>query len=109
MNTLTLPRLTSFDQELDLSPEAFGWLRDSSEVAEDAEELRARMAEDGYVFLPGYLRRDEVLNARRACVEKLAAAGQIDLNHDIMDAVAAPESGVKFMPELALENPLLMK
>jgi hypothetical protein len=105
----TLPRLFSYDQELDLSPEAFGWLRDSSDVADDAEQLQARMAQDGYVFLPGYLNRDEVIEARRVCVEKLAAAGQLDLNFDIMEAVAAPQSQVKFMPELAKENAPLMK
>ncbi len=67
------------------------------------------MAEDGYLFLPGYLNRDEVTEARRACVEKLAAAGQLDGNFDLMDAVAAPRSEVKFMPELAKNNPALMK
>lgn len=104
----TLPRLSSYDQELDTSPEAFGWLRDSSDAAEDAEELRIRMAEDGYVFLPGYLNRDEVVEARRVCVEKLAAAGQLDEHFDPMEAVAAPQSQVKFMPELAQDNPALM-
>ncbi len=105
----TLPRLTSYDQELDTSPEAFGWLRDSREFADDAAELRARMAEDGYLFLPGYLNREKVVEARRVCVEKLAAAGQLDENFDLMEAIAAPRSEVKFMPELAKNNAPLMK
>lgn len=105
----TLPCLTSYDQELDTSPEAFGWLRDSSGVAEDAEELRSRMRDDGYIFLPGYLNRDQVIEARYACVQKLAEAGQLDLSCDIMEAVAAPDSQVKFMPELAQSNAPLMR
>ena len=105
----TLPRLSSFGQELDTAPKAFGWLHDSSEIVDDAEELRVRMANDGYVFLPGYLNREEVIEARRTCVQKLADAGQLDKNFDIMEAVAAPQSQVKFMPELAQENPALMK
>ena len=105
----TLPCLTSYEQELETSPEAFGWLRDSSAISDNVPELRARMAEEGYLFLPGYLNREEVIEARRVCVEKLAAAGQLDENFDAMDAVAAPRSEVKFMPELAKNNPALMK
>lgn len=105
----TLPRLSSYGQELDTSPEAFGWLRDSSEIADNGEQLCARMAEDGYVFLPGYLNREEVIEARRTCVQKLAVAGQLDERFDIMDAIAAPSSQVKFMPELTHDNPALMK
>ncbi len=109
MNTLSLPRLTSCKQELDTSPEAFGWLRDSNDVADDGAELRSHMADDGYVFLPGYLNRNEVLDARRVCLEKLSAAGQLDSNHDILDAVASQGSHVKFMPELAQDNAPLMQ
>ena len=109
MNTLALPHLTSCNQELDTSPEAFGWMRDSSDICDDGAALRERMAEDGYIYLPGYLNRDEVLNARRACVEKLAAAGLLDLNYDLMESIAAPHCNVKFMPELAHDNPQLMK
>ncbi|HEY0074580.1 MAG TPA: phytanoyl-CoA dioxygenase family protein [Abditibacteriaceae bacterium] len=105
----TLPRLSSFGQELDTAPEAFGWLRDSSEIVDDVEELRVRMADDGYIFLPGYLNREEVIEARRTCVQKLADAGQLDKNFDSMEAVAAPQSQVKFMPGLAQDNPALMK
>lgn len=105
----TLPRLFSYEQELDTSPQAFGWLRDSSDIADDAEALRDRMAEDGYLFLSGYLNRDEVLEARRVCVQKLAQAGQLNENFDLMDAVAAPQSEMKFMPELAQNNAPLMK
>ena len=46
--TLRVPiPLTSLGQELDTSPEAFGELRRSDELAHDMQALRDRMAEDG--------------------------------------------------------------
>ena len=43
MTTMTLPRLTAQGDELDLSPDAFGPLRVSLDIVDDAEALRARM------------------------------------------------------------------
>lgn len=61
MSTLpaVLPRLTSPEQELDLSPEAFGEWESSSHLIDDIEALRARMDESGYLYLPGYLHREK--------------------------------------------------
>ncbi|HEX8834788.1 MAG TPA: phytanoyl-CoA dioxygenase family protein [Abditibacteriaceae bacterium] len=105
----TLPQLSSCGQELDTSPEAFGELRDSSDVAHDFNALRERMAEDGYLYVPGYLNRAEVLEARHHIVTRLAADGHIDTSHPIMDAVATPGTGVNFEPHLANNNEALMK
>ena len=48
MNT-PIRELTSFGHALDLSPQAFGELRRSNDIAHDASLVRARMAEDGYL------------------------------------------------------------
>jgi hypothetical protein len=52
---MTANELTSFGYALDLSPQAFGELRRSADIAHDDLQLRARMAEDGYLYLPGLL------------------------------------------------------
>ncbi|HEY3811153.1 MAG TPA: phytanoyl-CoA dioxygenase family protein [Acidimicrobiales bacterium] len=44
----------------------FAPLRDSGDVRSDPAELRARYAEDGYVYLPGFLDRGMVLALRQA-------------------------------------------
>jgi len=62
---MPIRELTSFGHALDLSPQAFGELRRSSDIAHDASLVRARMAEDGYLYLPGLLDVEEVLAARR--------------------------------------------
>lgn len=110
MNVTTVPPLTALRKPLNTAPDAFGWLRDSSEVADDADALRARMAEDGYLFLPGRLHRDEVLDARRVIVERLHERGWLHPDHPPMEAVVAPEKGkAYFMPDLAEGNAPLMR
>ncbi len=90
--------------KLDPSKEAFGELRDSADLANDAEALRARMAEDGYLFLRGYLDREAVLDARREITARLAAGGMLDLNYPVMDAVAPPKEASVFTPKAARHN-----
>jgi len=83
-------------------------LRDSSPIINAAAAMRQRMSEDGYLYLPGALDRDLVLAARREVTRRLYAAGHLNPRRDPMDAVAAPASKLKFLPELAHDNaPLL--
>ena len=69
--------LISFGHTLDLSPQAFGELRRSADIAHDDLQLRARMAEDGYLYLPGLLDVEEVLAARREITDRLAASARL--------------------------------
>ena len=105
MNTLTLPRLTSGGIELDPSPEAFGWLRDSSDALGDVGELRRRMDEEGYLFLPGFLDRGEVVAVRHAICDRLAEEGLLDPDAPREDAVAREGLRMAFRPDLANEGP----
>jgi hypothetical protein len=77
-------------RSLDASADAFGWLRRSDDVAEDAEALRERLAEDGYLFVPGLLDRDEVWAARMALLRRVEAAGALDPAHPVEDGVLRP-------------------
>ncbi len=96
--------LTSVGHRLDPSPEAFGELRDSGYLAGDAEALRARMGEDGYLFLRGFFRRDEVLAARAVMVERLAAEGVLQPGTDPMEAIIQPGGASYFRPDLTKNN-----
>lgn len=62
-------------------------LRDSSDVADDREGLLARLAEDGYLYLPGYLDRNEVLHARHEILRYMA-------EHEAMEPGSRPLDGV---------------
>jgi hypothetical protein len=102
--TTVPPRLTAYRRELDLSPDAFGVLRRSDDTAHDPDALRARMADDGYLFLPGCLQREQVIDARRVIVGRLAEAGLLEPGTDPMEAIAAKGVGRYFMPQLAHDN-----
>lgn len=109
MTTATLPRLTSAGLELDLSPGAFGALRNSNDILDDGAALRERMREDGYLYLPGYLDRQDVLSVRQELARRLSDAGALDPNAPLDAIVANPNHGSYFMPELAANNPALMR
>ena len=51
---------------LTVPSEKIGWLRDSNDLFDDADALRARLTEEGYLLLRGLIRREHVLAARRA-------------------------------------------
>jgi hypothetical protein len=105
----TLPRLTALGTELDLSAESFGELQDSSDIAHDFAALRARMQNEGYLFLRNYLHRPEVMEARRFICEALAEEGLLDEDYPVMEAVAKPDVKIHFRPDLAQHNPPLHK
>lgn len=89
------PALVAQGRSLSTHPSAFGELRDSSAVANDAAALRERMAEDGYVFLRGYLERQDVEAARRDVLERLAAEGALRDDRDLMDGVLRENTAVR--------------
>jgi hypothetical protein len=68
-------------------------LRESNDVLDDPAALRARLAEDGYLFIRGLHDRDEVLQVRREILERMAARGALDPAAPLMDGVARPAGG----------------
>jgi hypothetical protein len=101
--------LTYLGKRIDTSPSAFGELRSSNDVLEDPQALNARMAADGYLFLPGLLDRDDVLAAREEILGRLDAAGCIDNQFPLDDAVPAAEVKDGFVHSLAVDNASLEK
>jgi hypothetical protein len=110
MSTLTaLPQLYSYGHALDMDETKVGQLRDSSDAAEDVAELRRRFADDGYVYMKGYLDRAEVLQARASLTERLAAAGVLDDSVPHTEGVCKPGAGYVFKPEITDGNPAVQK
>lgn len=106
----TLPKLYARGQEMDTSPEAFGYLRESTNVADDADALRQRMAEDGYLYLPGYLNRDDVLAARKIITDRLREEGLLDPAYPAIEGrLNADSPNPYFRPNLTDDNPPLKK
>ncbi|MDP2137909.1 MAG: phytanoyl-CoA dioxygenase family protein [Candidatus Didemnitutus sp.] len=107
--TTALPQLYSYGHELEMSDDKVGWLRDSIDAADDVEELRRRVAEDGYLYMKGFLNREEVLGARASLTSRLAAAGVLDPASPEMDGICKPGAGYVFKPELTQGNEAVQK
>jgi hypothetical protein len=103
------PRLTSMHKPIDTSPECFGELQSSIGLLGDPEALRARMDAEGYLYLPGYLDREEVLAARLVMAERLAARGYLDPAAPLIECKAHPQAAISFLPDLAENNPQLSR
>lgn len=106
--TTTIAR-TALGIEIDNSPATFGELLDSSDIAHDVEALRARMDEEGYIFLRDYLHRDEVLDARAEIVRRLDDADFLDHSYPLDDVVLRSDAELGWMPQLGRGNVPLMK
>lgn len=101
--------LTSARLPVDTSPAAFGELSDSTPLLGDADALRARIAQDGYLYLRGLLDPDEVLAARRSMLVRLADEGHVDTSFPLDEARAAAGTTIAFRPDLAVGNPAVDK
>ena len=99
--------ITCMGKIVDTSPAAFGELRASGDLVDDVPALRARIEEDGYLFLPGLLDRDEVLAAREEVLKRLAQAGFIDRRYPVSEAIPIPDCPEGIVPHLARQNPPL--
>ena len=96
-------------EALETAPRAVGALRRSDEAVGDVDELRRRMQQDGYLFMPGLLNRDQVVGARGRVAQRLAAAGLLDKGHPPEECVAASDAQVNFLPEATRDNAELVK
>jgi hypothetical protein len=101
-NTQTQP--SCLGQPLDLSPSALGELRRSDDIAGNGDALRERMQEDGYLFLPGLLDREDVMAVRRDVTERLSDLGALDPGRPKLDAGYAPSGNLKSSHDLARNN-----
>ncbi len=94
-------RLTAGGNELDLSSDRFGFLADSTPLIPDADLLRQRMETDGYLFLPGFLDRNEVVAARHAICEELAKEDLLDPESPVDCAIAKKDLKTAFRRDIA--------
>ena len=101
MSAISFSTLLAGGIELDTSPENFGFLRDSTDVLGDTEELQTRMEHDGYLFLPGFLNREDVNEARCAICEILHSDGLLDADAHPYKAIARVGIAPYFRPDIA--------
>jgi len=79
------------DHEMEFGGPDLVELRDSSDVVDDGEALRARMREDGYLFIRGFHDPETVRTAKRDVLEDMADQGMLDPTEPIEEAVVHPD------------------
>ncbi len=95
MEVTEAPQLLWGGEPLDMSSDGMGTLRASMDAIADREELHRRMSTDGYLFLPGYLDRDEVQAARASSLERLGEKGVFAEGHPLDSAVLKPDQTLR--------------
>ncbi|MDZ4743104.1 MAG: phytanoyl-CoA dioxygenase family protein [Verrucomicrobiota bacterium] len=101
MNTSILTQ-KNHGEIINASPEHFGSLRDSSDIFSNPLEIRQRMSEDGYLYFKGVLNHDDVIEARRELLEKMAKDGFVHPDFPLMEGISHPEKKIGFAPEYAM-------
>ena len=84
-------RLLSRGVELDVSPDAFGGLTPSDAERLSDPELREHLDQAGYLYLPGFFPREEVLEVRREILQLMGERGMLDPRVDPMNATPHPD------------------
>lgn len=90
----TQPTVSITGHALETDPAAFAQLT-ASAFKIGAKGLRRRMADDGYVYLPGFFRRYDVMATRAEIVRRLYLSDVLEPRTDPMDAVARPGVSVR--------------
>lgn len=103
-----IPRSLSCNgKPLTASEDTFGELRRSSEVSDNPAALRQRMADDGYVFLPGLLDRDAVHEVRLSVLDRLEEEGVLDTTRPREEGWLRPDANLRLRTDFARRNPKL--
>ncbi|MBP3965820.1 phytanoyl-CoA dioxygenase family protein [Paenibacillus lignilyticus] len=83
--------------ELEMGSKYMTELRSANDILDNAEALRERLEEDGYLLIRGFHKREDVMKARGGILNKLNGMGRLDPEFPIEDGViAAGSKGVMF-------------
>lgn len=97
-------------QPLEDTDQPLGTLR-STDPRAGVETLREVMAEEGYLYLPGFFDRAEVLDVRRDLMVRLAGLGALAEGTDPMDGIVADDDPGTRIDELnrrlVVDNPTI--
>src|ERR1700733_13595742 len=80
-----VPRSRGFE----LDPNEFGFLSDSSAHLDDIPALRQKIQDDGYLFLRGFFRQEDVLAARTVVMDRFKEKGFLDEAHSSQEGFLA--------------------
>lgn len=96
------------NRELEMGSKYITELKDSTELMEDYEGLRERMAKDGYLFIRGFHEREQVLKARKEYLHDLQQRGRLAAGSNAADGVIGAENKGAGSQGTNLDHPELL-
>lgn len=96
--------LSSCGHELDMSDDAFGFVRSSADCLDQPAELRRRLEDDGYLYIPGFFDPALIMDARASVCERLAADGWLDPAYPAIEGIGCPGKVTNYRGDLAKDN-----
>jgi len=93
MSTSAKSSLKVGKRELDIGGKYLDILRESNDALHDIKELQKRMTEDGYLFIRGLQKRENVAAARKVVLENLDKNGQINRDFPLDEGI--PVAGAR--------------
>ena len=109
MPATAIPQLSSCGHALDLTEASFGYVRSSADCLNDTAELRRRLEDDGYLYIPGFFDRALIQTARASVCDRLAAAGVLDPAYPSIDGIARAGISSNFNAEPARHNAAIQR
>lgn len=92
--------LWSGKARLEQTPDKFGFLRESHDLALNPGQALERLEEDGYVYIPGFHDIHLVENARRDLLQILHQEGALSPKHPVCNGVSSPDLSMTFRPDI---------
>ena len=80
-------KLPFLHQEVEVSTD----LRESNDILDNPDALKARIAADGYLLIRGLHDKEAIRTARQQILEKLAAKGMLAPDTPLMDGIFNPD------------------
>ncbi len=87
-------------QELELTPDKFGYLTDSSDLLDSPHSALERLVTDGYIYIPGFHLQESVNAARIAMLEALSKEGALNREFPLELGVSIPGASSVFRPDI---------
>jgi hypothetical protein len=86
---------------LDTSPEKFGFLNESTHLLGDFAALNEQFDRDGYLYIRGFFKREEIRQVRIEIAQRLEREGALSSKHPLEDCIAKPGLSMAFRPDIS--------
>ncbi len=101
-------KLSMGPHEMEMGGKYLTTLKESNDILDDTNALRARMQEDGYLFIRGLHDPEQVIRAKNEYLTKMDAIGRLAPGTTLEEGIIGPENKGTMYQGLNLDMPELL-